>query len=46
MSIKTIAEFVEDQATLDILVEIGIDYVQGYYFSKPFPFDQLKSTDT
>jgi len=35
MSIKTIAEFVENQATLDILVEIGIDYAQGYYFSKP-----------
>ena len=43
MSIKTIAEFVEDKATFDALVEMGIDYAQGYYFSKPFPFEKLKS---
>lgn len=43
MSIKTIAEFVEDKATFDTLVEMGIDYAQGYYFSKPIPFEKLKS---
>lgn len=46
MSIKTIAEYVEDQATLDILVEMGVDYAQGNHFSKPFPFDQLKLADS
>lgn len=43
MEIKTIAEFVENKATFDILRKIGIDYAQGYYFSEPFPFEKLKS---
>ena len=43
MGIKTIAEFVENKATFEILRKIGIDYAQGYYFSEPFPFDKLKS---
>ena len=43
MNIKTIAEFVEDKATYNALVEIGLDYAQGYYFSEPFPFSELKS---
>lgn len=34
---QTIAEYVEDQATTDILKEIDVDYVQGYYFGKPKP---------
>ena len=32
---KTIAEFVEDEATLEKLREIGISYVQGYLTGKP-----------
>lgn len=31
----TIAECVEDAATLALLWQYGIDYVQGYYFQKP-----------
>lgn len=31
----TIAEFVENQQIFDMLVEIGIDQVQGYYLDKP-----------
>jgi len=34
---KTIAEFVEDRETLDLLKEIGVDYAQGYYIGKPLP---------
>lgn len=34
-NIKTIAEFVEDEETYQILKSIGIDYSQGYYFGKP-----------
>ncbi len=37
MGILTIAEFVESQAAVDVLTEIGIDYVQGYYIGKPSP---------
>ena len=43
MSLKTIAEFVEDKETFGILKELRIDYAQGYYFSEPFEFEKLKS---
>jgi EAL domain-containing protein (putative c-di-GMP-specific phosphodiesterase class I) len=33
----TIAEFVEDEETLKLLAEIGVDYAQGYYIGKPQP---------
>jgi len=33
----TVAEFVEDEATLDILREIGVDYAQGYLIGRPAP---------
>ncbi len=35
MNIKTIAEFVEDEATFDILCNLGVDFSQGYLFSRP-----------
>ena len=35
--IKTIAEFVEDEATLSTLISLGVDYSQGYLFSSPQP---------
>ena len=35
MGKNTIAEYVEDQQTLDLLEEIGVDYVQGCFFSRP-----------
>ena len=34
---KTIAEFVEDQATLDMLEDLGVSYGQGYHIGKPIP---------
>ena len=34
-NIKTVAEFVENETIFNILNHIGIDYSQGYYFSKP-----------
>jgi diguanylate cyclase (GGDEF)-like protein len=33
--LKTVAEFVEDEATAKMLVEIGVDYAQGHYFGHP-----------
>lgn len=38
MQIKTIAEFVENDAILTEIKNIGIDYVQGYGIGKPQPF--------
>ncbi|MEA2050143.1 MAG: EAL domain-containing protein [Campylobacterota bacterium] len=35
MNMKTIAEFVENESVLNKVKELGIDYSQGYYFSKP-----------
>ncbi|PVZ70454.1 bifunctional diguanylate cyclase/phosphodiesterase [Pelagibaculum spongiae] len=34
---KTVAEYVEDKATLELLRQIGVDYVQGYYIGRPQP---------
>ncbi|MDH5513958.1 MAG: EAL domain-containing protein [Gammaproteobacteria bacterium] len=39
MDIKTIAEFVEDEATLEAVRKIGIDYAQGYEIAKPVPIE-------
>lgn len=41
LGIKTVAECVENQATLDRLLEIGVNYVQGYFTGKPFVLDRL-----
>ena len=35
LGMKTIAEWAEDNATVQTLAEIGVDYVQGYAVSKP-----------
>ncbi len=37
LSIRTIAEFVENEAIVDQLRDIGVDYAQGYHFSRPEP---------
>ncbi len=37
MGIKTVAEFVENQAILKKLKAIGVDYAQGYTIAKPCP---------
>ena len=41
MGIKTTAEYVENEAILDCITEIGIDYAQGYHISKPAPVKTL-----
>jgi diguanylate cyclase (GGDEF)-like protein/PAS domain S-box-containing protein len=40
MEIKTIAEWVEDEQTLTMLKEIGVNYSQGYYTGKPVPISK------
>ena len=34
---QTIAEFVEDEETLQLLTELGVDHAQGYHIGKPAP---------
>ncbi|MBS1270802.1 MAG: Cyclic di-GMP phosphodiesterase PdeB [Gammaproteobacteria bacterium] len=41
MSKKTVAEFVNSEATLTMLRSIGIDYAQGYEIAKPKPLSTL-----
>ena len=38
---QTIAEFVEDQETLDMLREIGLDCAQGFRIGRPRPLDEI-----
>lgn len=37
----TLAEGVEDQAAVDFLYNNGCEYVQGYYFQRPAPAEEL-----
>jgi len=38
LGMQTVAESVEDAATLARVTELGIDYAQGYYIAEPEPF--------
>ena len=39
---KTIAEGVENRKTLEKLLALGVDYIQGYYYAKPMPKEELR----
>ncbi len=41
MGIRTIAEFVENEATLERLRALGVDYAQGYVVARPVPVSEL-----
>ena len=41
MGMMTIAEFVEEPATLGMLARIGVDFAQGYCIAKPEPLSKL-----
>ncbi len=36
---KTIAEYVENEAVVELLAEIGVDYGQGFHLGKPAPIE-------
>ena len=40
---QTVAEFVENKETLDLLKEIGIDYAQGNYIAEEKTFKEIHS---
>lgn len=42
LNMKVVIEGVETKEQFDILGEINIDYLQGYYFSKPVLLDEFK----
>lgn len=39
LGVKAVGEYVDDQAALDCLREIGIDYAQGFHIGRPAPLD-------
>ncbi len=36
---ETVAEFVAEEAVLEVVRELGVDYAQGYLIGEPVPFD-------
>ena len=42
LNLKVVAEGVETREQLEFLERLGCDMVQGYYFSKPVPFEELQ----
>jgi diguanylate cyclase (GGDEF)-like protein/PAS domain S-box-containing protein len=42
LGIKTVAEFVADQPTMDMVRELGVDFAQGYLLGKPEPVSSLR----
>ena len=41
LGLSTVAEFVENQATLECVRALGIDYAQGYFIARPQPLAGL-----
>ena len=41
MGKQTVAEYVQDQATIEQLSELGIDFAQGYGIGHPMPLESL-----
>ncbi|MBW8192138.1 EAL domain-containing protein [Neiella marina] len=41
LGVKVIAEGVEQLSEIKILTELKVDYLQGFYFSRPVPIDKI-----
>ena len=41
MDLKVVSEGVETESQLKTLSLLGVDFIQGYYFSKPIPMDDF-----
>ena len=41
LEMKTIAEWVSDDESMDLLREFGVDYAQGFHLGKPVPVSTL-----
>jgi diguanylate cyclase (GGDEF)-like protein/PAS domain S-box-containing protein len=45
MGKETIAEYVGDDATVELLRTLGVDYAQGFHIGRPAPLDQSLAAD-
>jgi EAL domain-containing protein (putative c-di-GMP-specific phosphodiesterase class I) len=43
---QTIAEFVGDAATVDLLRQYGVNFAQGYHIGKPRPLLEMHTPPT
>jgi diguanylate cyclase (GGDEF)-like protein len=41
MELQTVAEFVQNEETRDLLAEMGVDFAQGHLFGKPQTFEEV-----
>ena len=41
MNLQIVVEGIEDEKTLILFEEMGCDFIQGFYFSKPLPKDEF-----
>ena len=41
LNMRVVAEGIEEQEQLDAITELGVDSVQGYFFSVPLPGEQI-----
>ena len=41
IGIKIVAEGIETQEQFDAMKALGVDFIQGFYFSKPLPGDEF-----
>ena len=41
LELTTVAEFVHNEAVLNYVKEIGIDYLQGFHLGEPVPIETL-----
>lgn len=42
LEMETVAEGVENEIEYEMLKNMGTDYIQGYYFAKPLPEDEVE----
>jgi EAL domain-containing protein (putative c-di-GMP-specific phosphodiesterase class I) len=40
--LKTVGEGVEDEGSLNLLRELGVDYAQGFHVGRPAPLETAK----
>lgn len=41
---EVVAEWVEDRATLELMAEMGAEFVQGFLFGRPMPLEQIRAS--
>ncbi len=40
MNMNVVAEGIETEEQLNVMTDMGVEYIQGYYFSRPIPEDE------